>query len=88
MIGPLTVLLGGVNIFWSILDILTWINNFYFLNVDFPINVKLLFNSLQWSDIFSIPEIFTLNQPGDPYYFEAPLKFTEKEVNPMFLNNI
>ncbi|CAK74202.1 unnamed protein product (macronuclear) [Paramecium tetraurelia] len=88
LIGPLTIILGGFNFFWTILDILTWINNFYFLNVDYPLNVKLLFNQFQWGDVINIPDVFTLNSPDDPYYFEAPPKFTEKDVNPLFLNNI
>ncbi|CAD8170741.1 unnamed protein product [Paramecium octaurelia] len=88
LIGPLTILLGGFNFFWTILDILTWINNFYFLNVDYPLNVKLFFNKLQWGDVFNIPDFISLNSPDDPYYFEAPPKFTEKDVNPLFLNNV
>ncbi|CAD8059012.1 unnamed protein product [Paramecium sonneborni] len=87
-IGPITIILGGFNIFWSILDILTWINNFYFLNVDYPLNVQLFFKKIEWGDIFNIPQIYNLNTPDDSYYFEAPPKFTEKEVNPLFLNNI
>ncbi|CAD8102908.1 unnamed protein product [Paramecium sonneborni] len=88
LIGPLTIVLGGFNFFWTILDILTWINNFYFLNVDYPMNVKLFFNQLEWGDIINIPDFITLNSPDDSYYFEAPPKFTEKDVNPLFLNNI
>ncbi|CAD8078874.1 unnamed protein product [Paramecium primaurelia] len=88
LIGPLTILFGGVNFFWTILDILTWINNFYFLNVDYPLNVKLFFLKLQWDDIFNIPEFISLNQPTDLYYFEAPPKFNEKNINPLFINNI
>ncbi|CAD8104463.1 unnamed protein product [Paramecium primaurelia] len=88
LIGPLTILLGGFNFFWTILDILTWINNFYFLNVDYPLNVKMFFNQLEWGDIISIPDVVSLNQPDDAYYFEAPPKFTEKDVNPLFFNNI
>ncbi|CAK69158.1 unnamed protein product (macronuclear) [Paramecium tetraurelia] len=88
LIGPLAILLGGFNFFWTILDILTWINNFYFLNVDYPLNVKLFFNKLQWGDVFNIPDIISLNSPDDPYYFQAPPKFTEKDVNPLFLNNL
>ncbi|CAD8214267.1 unnamed protein product [Paramecium octaurelia] len=88
LIGPLTILFGGLNFFWTILDLLTWINNFYLLNVDYPLNVKMFFQHLQWDDIFNIPEFISLNQPTDPYYFEAPPKFNEKNINPLFLNNI
>ncbi|CAD8129010.1 unnamed protein product [Paramecium sonneborni] len=88
LIGPLTIILGGFNFFWTILDILTWINNFYFLNVDYPLNVKMFFNQLEWGDIMNIPDVISLNQPDDAYYFEAPPKFTEKDVNPLFFNNI
>ncbi|CAD8193538.1 unnamed protein product [Paramecium octaurelia] len=88
LIGPLTIVLGGFNFFWTILDILTWINNFYFLNVDYPLNVKMFFNQLEWGDIINIPDVLSLNQPGDAYYFEAPPKFAEKDVNPLFFNNI
>ncbi|CAK87545.1 unnamed protein product (macronuclear) [Paramecium tetraurelia] len=88
LIGPLTIILGGFNFFWTILDILTWINNFYFLNVDYPLNVKMFFNQLKWGDLFNLPDFISLNQPDDAYYFEASPKFIEKEVNPLFLNNI
>lgn len=80
--------MGGFNFFWTILDILTWINNFYYLNIDYPLNVKIFFNKLQWGDIINIPDVISLNQPEDDYYFEAPVKFTEKGVNPLFMNNI
>ncbi|CAD8148259.1 unnamed protein product [Paramecium pentaurelia] len=83
-IGPLTLLLGGFNFFWTILDILTWINNFYFLNVDYPLNVKMFFNQLEWGDIINILYVVSLNQPDDAYYFEA----LPKDVNPLFFNNI
>lgn len=88
LIGPMTIILGGFNFFWTILDILTWINNFYFLNVDYPENVRLFFQKLEWGDIFMIPDIFTLNSEDDEYYFEAPPKFKDKDVDPLFANNI
>ncbi|CAD8128066.1 unnamed protein product [Paramecium sonneborni] len=86
--GPLTMLLGGITFFWTILEILTWINNFYFFNIDYPINVKMFFQKFKWENIIFIPEFFSLNQPNDPYYFQAVTKFQEKNVNPLFINNI
>lgn len=35
-----------------------------------------------------IPNIITLNDESDEYYFEGPVKFTEKEIDPLFANNI
>ncbi|CAD8104639.1 unnamed protein product [Paramecium primaurelia] len=77
-----------IQFFLTILDLLTCINNFYFLNVDYPLNVKMFFNQLEWGDIINIPDVVSLNQPDDAYYFEAPPKFIEKDVNPLFQNNI
>ncbi|CAD8193965.1 unnamed protein product [Paramecium octaurelia] len=86
--GPLSILLGGISFFWTILEILTWINNFYFLNIEYPLNVKIFFQKFQWDDIFYIPDFVSLNTPNDPFYFQPPLKFQEKNVNPLFINNI
>jgi len=84
----MTIVLGGFNFFWTILDILTWINNFYFINVCYPENVRMFFQQLEWGDLFMIPSIITLNSEEDDYYFEAPPKFVEKNVDPLFANNI
>ncbi|CAK67722.1 unnamed protein product (macronuclear) [Paramecium tetraurelia] len=86
--GPISILLGGISFFWTILEILTWINNFYFLNIEYPLNVKIFFQKFQWDDIFYIPDFVSLNTPNDPFYFQPPLKFQEKNVNPLFIKNI
>ncbi|CAD8102425.1 unnamed protein product [Paramecium sonneborni] len=88
LIGPLTIIFGGLDSFWTILEILTWINYFYFFNIDYPLNVQSFFKEIQWDDIFAIPNLIELNQPTDSYYFEAPPKFAEKGVNPLFIQNI
>ncbi|CAD8133190.1 unnamed protein product [Paramecium pentaurelia] len=88
LIGPLSIILGGVSFFWTILEILTWINNFYFLNIEYPLNVKIFFQQFQWDDIFQIPDLIPFNTPNDPFYFQAPKKFQEKNVNPLFIKNI
>ncbi|CAD8117153.1 unnamed protein product [Paramecium primaurelia] len=41
--------------------------------------------SIQWDDIFTIPNMIELNKPTDSYYFEAPQKFSEKGVKPLFI---
>ncbi|CAD8103048.1 unnamed protein product [Paramecium primaurelia] len=88
LIGPLTIFFGGLDSFWTILEILTWINYFYFFNIDYPLNVKQFFKQIQWDDIFAIPNLIELNKPTDSYYFQAPPKFSEKGVNPLFIQNI
>jgi len=35
-----------------------------------------------------IPSFISLNSEEDDYYFEAPPKFVEKDVDPLFANNI
>lgn len=40
IIGPLALIAGGISFFWTILDIMSWMNNFYFLNVNYPENVR------------------------------------------------
>lgn len=41
--APLALLIGGFKFIWAILDIMSWMNNFYFLNVNYPENVRLIF---------------------------------------------
>ncbi|CAD8077810.1 unnamed protein product [Paramecium sonneborni] len=88
MLGPITIILGGLDSFWTILEILTWINNFYFFDINYPLNVQQFFKQIKWDDIFAIPNLIQLNQPTDIYYFQAPPKFTEKDVNPIFIVNV
>ncbi|CAD8197538.1 unnamed protein product [Paramecium pentaurelia] len=78
LIGPLTIFFGGLDPFWTILEILTWINYFYFYNIDYPLNVKQFFKQIQWDDIFAIPNLIELNKPTDSYYFEALQNFQKK----------
>ncbi|CAD8192351.1 unnamed protein product [Paramecium pentaurelia] len=86
--APLALIVGGFKFIWAILDILSWMNNFYFLNVNYPENVRLIFQQAEWSNIINFPSINILNQPSDNYYFQAQPKFTEKDVDPLFFNNI
>ena len=74
-LGPATVLLGGFNFFFSILDILAWLNNFYFINVMYPPNVNILFLNPAWSIIN--PFDFTPIQidEGEADYIGSPLRF-------------
>ncbi|CAD8079131.1 unnamed protein product [Paramecium sonneborni] len=86
-IAPTTVIIGGFNFFWTILDILSWINNLYYINIYFPENVRIFFQKSAWGDFQIFPQFFVLNEPQDPYYIESPKKFMEKGVDPIFLNN-
>ncbi|CAK57758.1 unnamed protein product (macronuclear) [Paramecium tetraurelia] len=87
-LAPLAVIFGGFQLFLAILDIMSWMNNFYFLNVNYPENVMILFLQAEWSNIINIPSLKLLNKPNDDYYFLAPIKFTEKEIDPLLFNNI
>ncbi|CAD8156328.1 unnamed protein product [Paramecium octaurelia] len=86
-IAPSVILLGGFNFFWTIMDILSWINNLYYINIYFPENVRMFFQKSAWGDFQLFPAFFVLNEPTDPYYIESPKKFMEKGVDPIFLNN-
>ncbi|CAD8053041.1 unnamed protein product [Paramecium primaurelia] len=87
ILAPLSILFGLFDYLWAILEILSWINNFYFFNVNFPFNVQVLFLNSDWSSIVSFPTYQNLNQPGCDYYFESPPRFAEKGVDPLFINN-
>lgn len=63
IIGPLSIILGGFETFFNILDILTWINNFYFLNVEYPLNVKVFFQYAIWGEIDFLKLPFELMSP-------------------------
>jgi hypothetical protein len=86
-IGPAAVLLGGFAFFWTILDIMSWINNLYYINVYFPENVRLFFEKSAWGNISLIPTFIEVNKPGDAYYTPSPPRFMEKDVDPLFINN-
>ncbi|CAD8108359.1 unnamed protein product [Paramecium sonneborni] len=86
--GPLAILFGGFKFVWAILDILSWMNNFYFLNVTYPENVRQIFLQAQWDNIFQMPSLNTFNNLNDPYYFQSPPKFYEKGIDPLYFNNI
>ncbi|CAK94684.1 unnamed protein product (macronuclear) [Paramecium tetraurelia] len=86
--APLALLIGGFKFIWAILDIMSWMNNFYFLNVQYPENVRLIFQQAEWNNIINFPEFDIFNKPSDEYYFQAQIKFTEKDVDPLFFNNV
>ena len=90
LIGPLSIFLGGFEFFLNLLDILSWINNLYFINVYFPLNVQIIFQNSLWSDISIIPSntFPSFNKPSDSYYRESPPHFMEKGSDPLFINNI
>ncbi|CAK83121.1 unnamed protein product, partial (macronuclear) [Paramecium tetraurelia] len=78
-IGPLTILLGGFVLF---------LVDFRCNDLDqqpFILQMQIFLRMFQLDQVFNIPNFFTLNSPQDPYYFEAPAKFTEKDVNPFQL---
>ncbi|CAD8119137.1 unnamed protein product [Paramecium sonneborni] len=85
---PISILLNLFNCLWAVLEILSWINNFYFLNVNYPFNVEIFFLKSDWSSFVSLPTYQGLNQPDSNYYFEAPKRFKEKGIDPLFFNNI
>lgn len=55
-LGPASIILGGFDTFCKIIDLMTWINNFYFFNVEYPYNVQVFFKYALWGEI----EIFKL----------------------------
>ncbi|CAD8209209.1 unnamed protein product [Paramecium pentaurelia] len=63
-----------------------WINNFYFLNVNYPFNVELFFLSSDLSNLIGFPTYQGLNQPDCNYYFEAPKRFKDKGIYLLFIN--
>ncbi|CAD8121346.1 unnamed protein product [Paramecium sonneborni] len=85
---PISIILNMFDSLWVILEILSWINNFYFFNVNFPFNVETFFLNSDWSSYISLPTYQGLNQPDSSYYFKAPKRFTDKGIDPLFFNNI
>lgn len=67
---------------------MSWMNNFYFLNINYPENVRIIFLQAEWSNIINLPSLQIFNKPNDDYYFLAPIKFVEKEIDPLLFNNI
>ncbi|KAM3133120.1 hypothetical protein pb186bvf_014837, partial [Paramecium bursaria] len=84
-IGPIAFLLGGTSFFIQILDILSWINNFYYINVNYPGNVQIFFQQSNWGLIFSIPSFIQFQIQDDSL---LPQKFQDKGVDGLILNNI
>ncbi|CAD8120374.1 unnamed protein product [Paramecium sonneborni] len=85
---PISIIFNLFNCLWAVLEILSWINNFYFLNVNYPFNVELFFLNSDWSNLIGFPTYQGLNQPDCNYYFEAPKRFKDKGIDPLFFNNI
>ncbi|CAD8162177.1 unnamed protein product [Paramecium octaurelia] len=85
---PVSIIFNLFNYLWAVLEILSWINNFYFLNVNYPFNVELFFLNSNWSSFINFPTYQGLNQPDSSYYFEAPKRFMNKGIDPLFFNNI
>ncbi|CAD8188040.1 unnamed protein product [Paramecium octaurelia] len=85
---PVSIILHLYDYLWAILEILSWVNNFYFLNVRYPFNVEMFFLNSDWSSFVTFPTYQGLNQPDCSYYFQAPQKFQNKGIDPLFFNNI
>ncbi|CAD8120181.1 unnamed protein product [Paramecium sonneborni] len=85
---PISIIFNLFNCLWAVLEILSWINNFYFLNVKYPFNVELFFLNSDWSNLIGFPTYQGLNQPDCNYYFEAPKRFKDKGIDPLFFKNI
>ncbi|CAD8195079.1 unnamed protein product [Paramecium pentaurelia] len=84
---PISIITNLFDYLWAILEILSWINNFYFLNVRYPFNVEIFLLNSDWTSIFNFPTYQELNQPDCDYYFKAPERFETKGINPLFFNN-
>ncbi|CAD8124129.1 unnamed protein product [Paramecium sonneborni] len=85
---PISIITNLFDYLWAVLEILSWINNFYFLNVNYPFNVETFLLNSDWSNFFNFPTYQGLNQPDCDYYFKAPLRFQYKGINPLFFNNV
>ncbi|CAK84529.1 unnamed protein product, partial (macronuclear) [Paramecium tetraurelia] len=84
---PISIVTNLFDYLWAVLEILSWVNNFYFLNVNYPFNVEVLLLNSDWSSIINFPTYQELNQPGCDYYFQAPKRFQDKGIDPLFINN-
>ncbi|CAD8089634.1 unnamed protein product [Paramecium sonneborni] len=87
-LGPGTIVLGGFNFFFSILDILAWLNNFYYFNVMYPANVNIIFLNPAWELINPFDYTLIVRKETDLDYIESPIRFEQKGVDPYFLNNM
>ncbi|CAD8112262.1 unnamed protein product [Paramecium primaurelia] len=83
---PISIVLNLFNYLWTVLEILSWINNFYFLNVNYPFNVELDFSSSNCSNLIGFPTYQGLNQTDCNYYFEAPKRFKDIGIYLVFIN--
>ncbi|CAD8185634.1 unnamed protein product [Paramecium octaurelia] len=88
LIIPVSIVTNLYEYLWGVLEILSWVNNFYFLNVHYPFNVEIFLLNQDWSAFVALPTYQGLNQPDCSYYFAAPLKFQNKGIDPLFFNNI
>ncbi|CAD8187315.1 unnamed protein product [Paramecium pentaurelia] len=84
---PLSIITETYEYLWNILEVLSWINNFYFFNVKYPFVAEYFFIISDWSQIIDFPTFQGWNQPGCDYYFQAPQRFQNKGINPLFINN-
>ncbi|CAD8126114.1 unnamed protein product [Paramecium sonneborni] len=85
---PVSIIMNLYDYLWAVLEILSWINNFYFLNVHYPFNVEKFFLISDWSSFVTFPTYQGLNQPNCSYFFYASQKFQDKGIDPLFFNNI
>ncbi|CAD8157783.1 unnamed protein product [Paramecium octaurelia] len=84
---PISIITNLFDYLWAVLEILSWVNNFYFFNVKYPFNVEVLLLNSDWSSFVNFPTYQELNQPGCDYYFQAPKRFQDKGIDPLFINN-
>ncbi|CAD8128762.1 unnamed protein product [Paramecium sonneborni] len=84
---PISIVTNLFDYLWSVLEILSWINNFYFINVKYPFNVEIVFLNSDWSSLINFPTYQGFNQPDCDYYFKAPIRFQNKGIDPLFINN-
>ncbi|CAD8096637.1 unnamed protein product [Paramecium primaurelia] len=69
---PISIVTNLFEYQWAVLETLSWINNFYFLNVNYPFNLEIFLLNCEWSSFISFPTYQELNQSDCNYYFEAP----------------
>ncbi|KAM3142371.1 hypothetical protein pb186bvf_005528 [Paramecium bursaria] len=84
---PLAIMMGGLDFLIAILDILCWVNNLYYINIFFPINVEMILKNTIIDNFQFFSNPIKLNNPNDTYYRESPKHFLEKGTDPLFINN-
>ncbi|KAM3137495.1 hypothetical protein pb186bvf_010468 [Paramecium bursaria] len=84
-IGPITLIIGGTGFFLQILDIISWINNFYYINVNYPGNVQIFFEKANWALIFTFPQICEFQTDN---LNQIPKRFQDKGIDGLLINNI